>query len=250
MSTYKTTAIIIKNRDFGEADRLLTLYTRDFGKIAAKAIGVRKVTSKLSGHLDLLNLTEIILAKGRSIDTVIGAVTKKSFLALKKDLKKVSLAYCFLEFIEKLTPEKEKHEELFDLLKVSLSMLEKIGKSNERELLKAIFEFKLLDELGHRPVLKNCILCKKEPENGMYFDFEKGGIVCRRCKDANSGAKEISKDALLVLNAFEKLEIKDIFKVKGIGKAIEEARSVIKDFNYYIFNKIYKTELFLAATID
>lgn len=250
MSTYKTTAIIIKAKDFGEADRLLTLYSRDYGKISAKAIGIRKITSKLSGHLDLLNLTELMLAKGRSIDTIIGAVIKKSFITLKKDLKKVSLAYYLLELTEKLTPEREKHEEIFDLLKESLGLLEKAEEKSDQELLKAIFEFKLLDELGHRPILKHCVLCKKEPENGVFFDFERGGIVCGKCKGSGAHTKVISKETLLVLNAFEKLEMKDIFKVKGIKEAVKEAKAVIKDFNYYIFNKIYKAELFLAKTAD
>jgi len=83
---YQTEAIIIKKVKLGEADRILTLYTPGYGKIEAVAKGVRRPKSKMAGHLELLTCSQIRLARGRNLDTIIGSQTIDSFMTLKNDL--------------------------------------------------------------------------------------------------------------------------------------------------------------------
>lgn len=118
--TYKTEGIILKRTNFGEADRLLTVFTKHYGKIRARAPGIRRTTSRKAPHLELFNLASLFLAQGKNFDIVTEAVTLANFPGIRKDLKKVALAYYFCELVDGLCPERQESKEVFSLLKRSL----------------------------------------------------------------------------------------------------------------------------------
>ena len=150
MRTYKTEGIILKRTNFGEADKILTIYTRHFGKIKVLAKGVRKTTSRKSGHLELFNWAQIYLAKGRNLDIITEAETVRSFRGWRKNLAKVGLAYYFCELVERLTAENVKNQEIFNLLCGGLLGL---GRARASDLAQASQNFaqKLLEETGFWP---------------------------------------------------------------------------------------------------
>lgn len=122
--SYKTEGIILKRVNFGEADRILTILTKRFGKIRARAPGIRRTTSRKAPHLELFNLASIFLACGKNFDIVTEAQTQDSFPGIRKDLKKVALAYYFSELVDGLCPEKQENREVFNLLSEKLKNLE------------------------------------------------------------------------------------------------------------------------------
>lgn len=122
--SYKTEGIILKRINFGEADRLLTIFTWRFGKIRARAPGIRRTTSRKAPHLELFNLSSLFLAQGRNLDIVTEATTINNFSGIRKDLKKVGMAYYICELVEGLCPEGEQNREVFGLLKEALKNLE------------------------------------------------------------------------------------------------------------------------------
>jgi len=140
--TYRTEGIIIRRINYGEADRILTFYTKHYGKIKAIAKGVRKLTSRKGGNVELFNHLIIFLARGKNLDILSEIQVLNSFKA--KDLKKIKIAYYFSELIDKLTPEKQPSQEVFNLLRDSLK---KINQENLPVLIRE-FEEKLLKELG------------------------------------------------------------------------------------------------------
>lgn len=150
MRTYKTEGIILKRTNFGEADRILTIYTKHFGKIKVLAKGVRKTTSRKSGHLELFNWAQIYLAKGRNLDIITEVETVKSFRGWRKNLAKVGLAYHFCELVERLTAENVKNQDVFNLLCGGLLGL---GRARAGDLDQASQNFaqKLLEETGFWP---------------------------------------------------------------------------------------------------
>lgn len=247
MREFKTLAVIIRTKDFFEADKLLTLYTKDKGRMSVKAKGVRKIRSKLSGNLDLLNMVELQIVVGKKIDTITGARLLKSYSNIKDNLKKVSLACYFAELLYKITPEKEEHREIYELTEDSLDILENIDNEEQQDILKSVFEYKLLSYLGHRPILNKCVVCKGKYSDKVFFDFEHGGIICDKCSKENSYVSaKITSDEIKTLNAFEKIKVKDILKVKNI----KDVESIIKKFNFYIFDKVYKSESFYKNLKD
>lgn len=140
----KTKAIVLKRTNYNEADRLLTLYTEEKGKVTAIAKGVRKISSKKRGHLELFNLVDIqaIDHKGWYILTQVESI--KTYPELKNDLQLTTYGYYISEIFEKLVPELEPNETLFKILTKTLDY---INKSSGLTFINA-FNLKLLRMLG------------------------------------------------------------------------------------------------------
>ena len=116
MKTYKTEGIILKRSDFGEADRLLAIFTKHYGKTRVIAKGVRRTTSKKGPSLELFNHVQIFVARGKNLDIITEAEVISSFSGFRKNLKKVALAYQACELVDKLTAERAENREVFNLL--------------------------------------------------------------------------------------------------------------------------------------
>lgn len=113
MSNHKTRGIVLKYNNLRSADRLLTVFTYDFGKILAVVRGAKKDVSKLMGHLDVFNFSDLMLAQGRTFDTVAGCDSIENFPRIRRDIKLSALAYCFLEIIDKFIVDQQKDEKMF-----------------------------------------------------------------------------------------------------------------------------------------
>lgn len=144
MHSRKTEGIVLKRSNFGEADRILTIYTRHYGKIRAIAKGVRKITSRKAGALELFNHSRLVLARGRNLDVIAEIQALNSFRAWRKNLLSVGLAYYFCELVDKLTPDEQENQRVFSLLR---DYLAQIGRLRPSALVRS-FEENLLAELG------------------------------------------------------------------------------------------------------
>ncbi len=147
MRNFKTEGIIIKRHDFNEADRMLTIYTKDFGKIGVKATGVRRITSRRASHIELLNDVTLTLYRKSHIPVLTEAQMINSFSEIKNNLEKMGYAYHICELIDGLCPAEEIQPEVFHLLKNTLN---EICLAEKEELLFTIhdFEVALLTLLG------------------------------------------------------------------------------------------------------
>lgn len=145
MRNFKTTGVVIKRRNVGEADRLLTIFTKHHGKITVKAKGVRKISSRRSGHIELLNLVNLSLYKGHSSPILTEATAIENYEDIKSDLKTVGLAYHICELIDSLCAENQENTKVYSLLLEILSKLEDIESQNKLIL---DFEKDLLTALG------------------------------------------------------------------------------------------------------
>jgi len=150
MRTFKTEGFIIKRRNFGEADRILTIFSKHYGKMQAKAPGVRKITSKRSPHIELLNLSVFTLYKSSrsTLSIVTEASTLKNFSSLKGDLKKIGFSFYICELLNNLCAENQENNKVFYLVKDTLVNLENF--SSYDSILDE-FEERLLTVLGFAP---------------------------------------------------------------------------------------------------
>lgn len=123
MRNFRTEGIIIKRRNFNEADRILTVMTRDYGKLQIKATGVRKITSRRSAHVELLNHTILHLYKGNTFSILTEAKMIDDFSSVKKNFDKVGLAYHLCELVDGLCPENQENSNVFFLLQKALARL-------------------------------------------------------------------------------------------------------------------------------
>ena len=112
---YKTEAIILRQRKLGEADKIITLYTPNYGKLEAVAKGVRRPKSRLAGHLEVLTYTSAMLAQGRNLDVVTQAQAIESFAPLRDDLNRLSRAFYAAELVDRFSPEGAESYHIFQL---------------------------------------------------------------------------------------------------------------------------------------
>lgn len=135
--------IILKRSNFGEADRMLTVLTKNLGKISVIARGVRKITSRRAGNVELLNLVKIGLFKGKGY-TLTEAQSIKTFPRIKSNLAVSTSAFHILELVNKLLPENDPNPRAYDLIKEILDEFE----GNPRQIILRGFEIKLLKVTG------------------------------------------------------------------------------------------------------
>jgi DNA repair protein RecO (recombination protein O) len=190
-------AIVIRRRDWGEADRLLTLYTREQGKIQAVAKGARKPTSRKAGHIELFTRTHLLIARTRSIDIVTQAETVEAYRQLRESLEASTLAHYFAELLDRFTGEAESDAALFDLLSSGLTWL---CEADDLRLVARYYEIRLLELAGFRPELHRCASCETrlEPVNS-YFSPAEGGVLCPTCGHDRRAAFSLSLTAFKVL---------------------------------------------------
>jgi DNA repair protein RecO (recombination protein O) len=172
---FRSEAIVLKRRDYGEADRILTLYTRDRGKISAIAKGVRRITSRKSGHVELFTHGIMMLAKGRNLDILTQVETIDPHAGIREDLIRTTYAYHIAELVDRFTEEEGEHPEIFDLLAGGLAA---ISEGEDPSLVTRFFEMRLLGQLGYRPQLFHCSMSGEAlEEEGNVFSSEAGGMV-------------------------------------------------------------------------
>ncbi len=171
MRSYKTEGIIIKRNNFSEADRILTVFTRNHGLIKVKAKGVRRINSRRASHIELLNFSHLSLYEGRSIPTLTEAVSIDTFEEIKKDLSKIGFAYHICELIDGLCAAYQENRMVFSLI---LDTLEGLKISGSPSGIIKDFEIELLVLLG--------FWNKNHKSDNIHFVIE--GILERKLKTA------------------------------------------------------------------
>ncbi len=195
-------AIVLRHADWGEADRLLWLFTRELGKLQAVAKGVRKTRSRKAGHLEPFTRVELLLAQGRDLPIVTQAEARDVYPALREDLVRVGYAAYIVELLDRFTYEEGENLGLYRLLCETLA---RINKEKEAAFAVRYYEVRLLDLVGFRPQLVSCLICGKEIiAEDQFFSFEKGGVICPSCGLQEPGVKQISLPALRILRHIQR----------------------------------------------
>jgi len=151
---YSDEGIVLARRNFGEADRILSIYSKNHGRISVIAKGIRRLTSKKRGHLEIFSYIRFQAVEGHGIGILTEVETINSFESFKKDLKKVSLAYFFCEVIGKITHEHERNDGIFELI---LNYLEKLQFEDRLKSLRMNFILDLLVIAGFWPKEKKLV---------------------------------------------------------------------------------------------
>ncbi|MFQ5436124.1 MAG: DNA repair protein RecO [Anaerolineae bacterium] len=195
--TYRSEAIVLKRSDFGEADRLLTLYTREYGKIRAIAKGARKPQSRKTGHVELFMRSSCFFAKGRDLDILTQAEMVEAYAALREDLVRTTYAAYAVELLDRFTVDEDPHPDIYSLLAAVLSWF---GAHEDVLLVARYYELRLLSLSGFRPQLFHCV-SSGEPiqEQDQFFSAELGGFLAPEAHTADRHARPVTAVAVKVL---------------------------------------------------
>lgn len=201
---YRTEAIVLRRSDFGEADRLLTVFTPDRGKLRLLAKGARKPTSRKSGHVELFSRGQFLVAVGRDLDIVTQAETLEPYLPLREDLLRTTYAYYVAELADAFTAERDENRPLFYLLADAYGWL---CAADDLPLVARYYELHLLGLAGYQPQLFVCGGCRQrlEPEVN-YLSAGDGSVFCPQCGYERVGTRQISVNALKVLRFLQTRE--------------------------------------------
>jgi DNA repair protein RecO (recombination protein O) len=239
---YRAEAVIIRRSAFGESDRLLTIYTPQ-GKRRVVAKGARKTVSRLAGHIELFTHAQLMLAVGRSLDIVTQSQIVHDYARLRTDLERIGAAYYAAEVIDRLTEDGDENPQAFRLLIAALGALD----TSERiDLALRWYELHLLESLGFRPQLSDCVICHTAlTEEADRFSPSGGGVLCSRCAPMDPTAITMSLGAFKLLRYLQVQPVEAIDRLNLSMPLREEAERMVRVYIRHILERDLKSVAFL-----
>lgn len=241
MSLYKTKGIILRTHKLGEADRIITILTSNYGKVGAVAKGVRKTKSKFGSRLEPFTHVDLVLYKGRNLDIVTQAEIVDSFSEIRESFDRITYGSAMLDLVNKVAVEGERDVALYNLLLKSLKVNSQ-AKKNFRLLLIA-FDIKLMAVSGYMPKLERCVICEKKPGVKMRFSFEWGGVTCEECNFSDKNTIVVTPAAAETLLRLMRLPLSEVVALDIIARLEDELYLLMRDYvTYYIQARLKSRE--------
>jgi DNA repair protein RecO (recombination protein O) len=179
LATYRDRAVVLRKLDYGEADRIFTLLTREHGKVGAIAKGVRRPESKLGPSLELYGHIDVLLAKGRGELDVVAQVQRVPGYRIEGDMERMAHAALIAELAERVCEDRHPLDGVYEM---TVSAMGQLGHESEPRRASAWFLMTALDLLGYAPQLMACVSCDRPlAAKPAAFSAEAGGFLCDRC---------------------------------------------------------------------
>lgn len=240
---YKADAVILRSRDCGEGNRILVLYSREYGKLRVMAHGVAKTSSRKRGAVQLFSRTSFLIHRGRELDSVSQCEVVEMFPALRGDLGNISKASYIAELVDAFTPEGEPNKPLFTLLLTTFRLLTVI----DAELLIRAFEVKIAGLMGYRPVLETCVSCGgKLLQNPLFFSPALGGVLCGACRTADHEAISCNRGQIEVLKILAGWEPARLRQIKVEEATRKKLQKILQNYLKYHLEVELKSANFLS----
>ncbi len=242
--SYRVEAVVLRHADYGEADRIITLYARQLGKTRALVKGARKITSRKAGHLEPFTQVKLQLAKGRDLPLVTQAETVEAYTPIREDLALTGQAAYIIELLDRLTYEDGlQNPAVFQLLTETLGRL---ANKVDPWLATRYYEMRLLDDLGFRPKLFECANCGREilPDD-QFFSFAAGGVICPRCGQSLPNLTRISVEALKYLRHFQRSSYAEAARARPTDEVRQETEALMQGYFTYLLERELKTPGFM-----
>ena len=239
MGIIKTKAIILKESNMGDFDKMLTMLTPDLGKISCAAKGARRPSSSLLAGTQFLCFGEYVLYKGNGGTYHINSCEPiEVFYNIRIDLDKLQYAAYMAKIIEDVTNE---NDSSYNILQLLLNTIYTISETEiDKELILAIFKIRLASLLGFTPDIKNCVNCGNK-ENLTYFSIKNDGLKCETCAKLDKSVIRISEATLYAIKYIIMAPAKKLFSFNVPGDSGEELRLIAK---IYLEEKLEKTYKF------
>ena len=233
---FRVEAVVLRHMDFGEADRLLVLYTRERGKMRSIAKGVRRMKSRKAGHLEPFTRVTLQLAQGRDLSIVTQAETVAAYTTLRTELDLMAQATYVVELLDRFTLEEDGADPA--LYRLVTGTLDLIDLRENIWLVLRYFEMRLLDSLGFRPRLFHCANCEKEiiPED-QYFSAASGGVLCPACGRGLPGCWDVPEEVLKYMRHFQRSSLVEAKKARPSPAVQIEMESLMQRYLTYLLER-------------
>lgn len=245
MNGFSAEGLVIKRKDIGEADKIITIFAKNLGKVSSMAKGVRKVNSRRAPNLELLNQVKFFRSGRGKLPVLTEVITLSSFKNIKSDLKKLSLAYLLLELVDQFLPEGQENNNLYNQLLLFLAGIDQSRSEDKDKVLAASFQIKLLREVGYLPELYHCIRCgNKLEQRENYLAPHLGGLVDRPCSQESLAIKKIKVDSIKVIRFINSETIGKIGQLKLDRVDVREICKLLNLYTAYYLDKDLGSERF------
>jgi len=233
--SFRTPALILKRRDMGEADRLLTLLTPYYGKIDAIAKGARKPSSRKTGHVELFTKAELIIARGREFGIITQAEVAEPYLPIRDELQRGAYANYVVELLDRFVFAGDDTRDLFTLLDNTLM---RICVDGDIRRVVRYYELNLLEHIGYRPELSECVITRDIllPED-QYFSFADGGVVSPEGARYATGMVGLPTKTLKLLRFLQRNKYKSAEKMKIDEATHRDAERIMLGYIAYVLEQ-------------
>ncbi len=208
MASEKSDAIVIRMIEFSETSLIVTLFTRNFGRISAIAKGARRPKGPFEGAIDLLSIcqVEVIRKPGDTLDLLTEAKLSRRFRAAQKSLDRLYCGYYVAEMLRRWTDDEDPHQDLYDSVVRTIDQIDGVG---DPLMAVAHFEIRAMRLLGNAPGTRFCVSCGCEVNRvnlRIPFCHEAGGVLCHECRLRHRGVSMVKS---IVLDWFDRLHDAD-----------------------------------------
>ncbi|TGA99636.1 DNA repair protein RecO [Sporolactobacillus shoreae] len=219
----KAEGIIIRTTDYGENNKIVTLYTSEFGKIGLMARGAKKPKSMLSSISHVFFYGLCLFNKGRGLGSLYQAESINPFRLILSDIEKTGYAALIVELTDRLTEDSQPFPGLYRLLRDTLLLIEK---GTDAAILASIFAVKMMKVAGIDPEVDHCLRCGNEA-GPFKFSLSGGGILCRNCEASDPYALPMTPSVARLLPLFKKIPLNRIGNISVRQETIGEIESII-----------------------
>jgi DNA repair protein RecO (recombination protein O) len=250
MASEKATGLVLRVVDFSETSCIVSVFTREFGKIQGLAKGGRRLKGPFESALDLLALVRLVfLRKSSGLDLLTEAKLERRFRGRDRDLASIYAGYYVAELLGALTDEYDPHPRLFDLANATL-----VGLCTSENLSSQILRFELgaLSLLGHLPTLSVCAECGKSVEmtGRMNFSQRSGGVLCRTCRPGRRQVISVSAGVIRALERFADADSGTWQRMELDRRTHGELRGVMNHYFTHLIGQRPKMQRYLDAPLD
>jgi DNA repair protein RecO (recombination protein O) len=239
---YKEQGIVLGSVKLAEADKIVTILTQGSGKVRAVAKGIRRTMSRFGARLEPFTHVDVMLYRGRNLDTVTQAEILHPFRSVRDDFALFSAGEAMLEAADKVAEEHERNVRLFLLLLQGLRALD--ARPNDPPAVTESYLLRLLNLSGFAPSLQACAVCGRTPV--LRFSHSQGGAVCEECRDRD--ARRASVEALGWLAAIGHTDLETAGNLTPPERTVRgEARALLYGFAEYHLERRIKSLPLLAT---
>ncbi len=247
-----TDAIILKEEDYREFDKIFTIFTKNFGKINAIGRSIRKKNAKLKYSLQVLNFVNLEFIEGKSFYIICDVILKDDFQNVKDDFPRLKIALKILNIFNEFIQGEEEDRKIWNLILASIKKLSQTQNYQIKNLKIFYFYFiwKLISSLGFNPELYKCVICKKPLQEkkqqknqndyfNSYFLIENGGLICQTCGNKYQNKKIVVSSNTIKLLRFILKDDKILKRIRVSQSDEDELIKLTKEFiNYLEFQNI------------
>ena len=246
METYTVEAVVLKTDDFGDANRVVTLFTKEFGKIEANAYGCRRSRSSLSGALQMFNHISAEVVRGTKVDTIREADILNFYDALTNDLERLAYASFLFEIINRMTFPRQQELETFDLLTKSLPALS----TRNPRIAALIGACQFMETSGVQLNFNRCVHCGKEIFGDAAISLLDGGAVCMDCVDAAQDCQPYPEALRRTFDTMLGFNWREDTKLTFNSRQVNAAESFLIDYVQSVLGNKLRSVQFIRGFIN